>query len=77
VLGRVATEALRDGPPPAAALPFTETSSAAANGFVTVLEGQVYGGRRYYDAAGMPGRTLGLKTQPNQARGQRPQPMSE
>ena len=77
VLGRVATEALRDGPPPAAALPFTETSSAAGNGFVTVLEGQVYGGRRYYDAAGMPGRTLGLKTQPNQARGQRPQPMSE
>jgi hypothetical protein len=61
VVGRVAAEALRDGAP-AAALPFTESSSAAANGFVTVLEGQAYGGRRYYDAAGMPGRTLGLKT---------------
>jgi arylsulfatase A-like enzyme len=64
VAGRVAAEALRDGPAPAPAQPFTETSAPAGNGFVTVLEGQAYADRRYYDAAGMPGRTLGLKAAP-------------
>jgi len=61
VAGRVLAEALRDGPPPRAAQAFSEASAPAANGFTTVLEGQAYAGRRYYDAAGMPGRTLGLK----------------
>jgi hypothetical protein len=61
VAGRVLAEAVRDGAAPAAAQPFTEASTPAANGFTTVLEGQTYAGRRYYDAAGMPGRTLGLK----------------
>jgi hypothetical protein len=58
--GRVAAEALRDGPAPVAAQPLNESSQPAANGFRTVLKGQVFEGRRYYDAAGMPGRTLGL-----------------
>jgi hypothetical protein len=58
--GRVAAEALRDGPAPAAAEPLNESSQPAANGFRTLLKGQIYDGRRYYDAAGMPGRTLGL-----------------
>jgi len=61
VAGRVLAEALRDGTPPQAAQAFSEASAPAANGFTTVLEGQAYAGRRYYDAAGMPGRTLGLK----------------
>jgi hypothetical protein len=59
--GRIAAEALRDGGPAAAIQPFRESSSAAANGFATVLQGQAYAGRRYYDAAGMPGRTIGLE----------------
>lgn len=62
VAGRVAAEALRNAAAAGDARPFTEASTPAANGFVTVLEGQAYAGRRYYDAAGMPGRTLGLKT---------------
>jgi arylsulfatase A-like enzyme len=62
--GRVMSEALSDGAAPAPAQPFVERSAPAANGFATVLEGQLYAGRRYYDAAGMPGRTIGLQTPP-------------
>jgi arylsulfatase A-like enzyme len=58
--GRVAAEALAGGQAPAPEAHFTETSRPAANGFVTVLQGQAYDGRRYYDAAGMPGRTIGI-----------------
>jgi arylsulfatase A-like enzyme len=36
-------------------------SSPAANGFVTVLDEQEAGGEPYFDAAGMPGRIVGLK----------------
>jgi hypothetical protein len=35
-------------------------SAPAVNGFVTVLDWQEAGGAPYFDAAGMPGRTLGL-----------------
>jgi hypothetical protein len=35
-------------------------SAPGANGFVTVLDWQEAGGAPYFDAAGMPGRTLGL-----------------
>ena len=58
--GRVATEALAGGQP----LPHGTRvlrSAAAANGFVTVLDEQAAGGKTYYDAGGMPGRTLGLR----------------
>lgn len=59
--GRVMSEALAQGgaPPPVKAL--TVRSRPAANGFMTVLNAQVAGGETYFDAAGMPGRTLGLK----------------
>lgn len=62
--GRVAAEALAGGVQPAEVAHFTESSSPAANGFTTVLQGQGYDGRRYYDAAGMPGRTIGLSAAP-------------
>jgi arylsulfatase A-like enzyme len=60
-MGRVLGEALvKDGKPvPATAR--VERSSPAANGFVTVLNAQDAGGAPYFDAAGAPGRTLGLK----------------
>ncbi|HEX7759972.1 MAG TPA: alkaline phosphatase family protein [Caulobacteraceae bacterium] len=57
--GRVATEALAAGAQtPSAA--HVETSAAAANGFVTMLKVQEAGGKRYFDAAGSPGRALGF-----------------
>ncbi len=57
--GRVITEALTAG----ADTPSTahvETSAPAANGFVTMLKVQEAGGKRYFDAAGSPGRALGF-----------------
>jgi Type I phosphodiesterase / nucleotide pyrophosphatase len=57
--GRVLTEAM-----PGGALPevksFTVTSEPAENGLRTVLDVQAVGGVRYFDAAGFPGRTVGL-----------------
>ena len=58
--GRTLSEALKGGVTP----PFGATirrSAAAANGFVTVLNGQRVGDTSYFDAAGAPGRTLGLR----------------
>jgi len=60
-VGRVMTEALADGGPPPEARVVTVRSEVAANGFTTVLNAQEAGGETYFDAAGMPGRTLGLK----------------
>ncbi len=60
-IGRVMTEALVTGGPPPAVRPFTLRSKPGANGFVTVLNAQDAGGETYLDAAGMPGRTIGLK----------------
>jgi hypothetical protein len=61
LLGRVLSEAL-----PGGALPDVSsrviTSEPAANGLVTVLDMQQVGGARYFDAAGFPGRTVGLST---------------
>ena len=59
--GRAATEALRRGKP-VAATPHVLRSAPAANGFTTVLETQNVGDETYLDAAGMPGRVVGLKT---------------
>ena len=62
--GRVAGEALAaDG---AARRPVRRTlsSARAANGFVTRLNQQAVGQTPYFDAAGMPGRTIGLKSAP-------------
>ena len=57
--GRVMSEGLRGGRP-VSAVRRTLRSAPAANGFVTVVNLQEAEGRRYYDAAGAAGRTLGL-----------------
>ncbi|MDE2486410.1 MAG: alkaline phosphatase family protein [Alphaproteobacteria bacterium] len=59
--GRAMTEALAKGETTPRVRRYTLRSAPAANGFVTVLDGQTADGRRYFDAAGMPGRTLGLR----------------
>jgi arylsulfatase A-like enzyme len=59
--GRVMSEALADGGAPPETRAVTVRSEPAANGFTTVLNTQEAGGETYFDAAGMPGRTLGLK----------------
>ena len=58
--GRVLGEALKSGQP----IPHGERtlrSAPAANGFVTVLDEQTAAGKTYFDAAGAPGRTFGLR----------------
>ncbi len=57
--GRPATEALAGGKP----VPFkamVQQATPAANGQRTVLEYQEAAGRHYFDAAGFPGRAVGL-----------------
>lgn len=61
--GRVIGEALVNSPQTTDSTPQVTRSAPAANGFVTVLEGQTIGDEHYYDAAGMPGRVVGLKTE--------------
>jgi len=59
-LGRVLSESLKGGAP-VTSTARTIRSAPAANGFVTVLNAQAVGPTPYFDAAGAPGRTLGLK----------------
>jgi predicted AlkP superfamily pyrophosphatase or phosphodiesterase len=63
LVGRVLTEALPNG-----TLPETTgrvvISEPAANGLSTVLNIQEVGDTRYFDAAGFPGRTVGLSVTP-------------
>jgi hypothetical protein len=59
LIGRVMTEAMPNGATPQA-FSGTVKSQAAANGLRTVLNFQRVGAQRYFDAAGFPGRTLGL-----------------
>jgi arylsulfatase A-like enzyme len=61
--GRVVSESLRrdkDEPTPSFSARSVR-SAPAANGFVTVLDEQDLGQERYYDAAGAPGRVVGLR----------------
>ena len=58
--GRVIEEALAGGAVPVAQTHVTR-SDPAANGFVTILDWQEAVGVPYFDAAGAPGRTIGLK----------------
>ncbi|MFZ2155206.1 MAG: alkaline phosphatase family protein, partial [Bradyrhizobium sp.] len=60
LIGRVMTEALPNGATPQA-YSGTVKSQAAANGLRTVLNFQRVGTQRYFDAAGFPGRTVGLE----------------
>jgi hypothetical protein len=59
--GRVMREALAADGAPVASEAWTLRSQPAANGFVTILNGQTAEGVNYFDAAGAPGRTVGLK----------------
>ena len=63
LVGRVLSEALPNG-----ALPRVRSrvliSEPAPNGLATVLNEQAVGDVRYFDAAGFPGRTVGLSTTP-------------
>ncbi|GAA0537878.1 arylsulfatase A-like enzyme [Rhizomicrobium palustre] len=58
--GRVASEALQGGVVPKV-VKTTVASDKAANGFQTLLNLQEVDGHRYFTAAGMPGRTVGLE----------------
>jgi len=61
--GRVIAEAVRGGATPGYVAK-TLTSEPAANGLKTVLNYQMVGQVRYFDAAGFPGRTNGLSESP-------------
>jgi arylsulfatase A-like enzyme len=58
--GRVIGESLNKGKVPVAAAKSVR-SPMAPDGFTTVLEYQEAGGARYFDAAGMPGRVVGVQ----------------
>lgn len=62
LVGRVLTEALRghEGEPLPPVTPHVTESSPSNTGLRTVLRAQMLGDHAYYDAAGFPGRTLGL-----------------
>ena len=59
LLGRVVEEALPDGAMPAVNAA-TLRSSPSAAGLQTLVQYQQVGSTRYFDAAGFPGRTVGL-----------------
>jgi len=61
LVGRVLAETLPNGALPEV-LSRVVTSEPAPNGLVTVLNMQMVGNTRYFDAAGFPGRTVGLST---------------
>ena len=60
LVGRVMTEALSDGTTTSSTSAVVR-SKPAANGFVTVLDTQQAAGSTYFDAAGDPGRVVGLR----------------
>jgi hypothetical protein len=60
LVGRVMTEAMPGGATPARAVK-TLRSEPSERGLRTVLDVQVVGHTRYFDAAGFPGRTVGLR----------------
>ena len=62
LIGRVMTEAMPNGPTPEY-FPETVKSPPAANGLRTVLKFQRVRTQRYFEAAGFPGRTLGLEAE--------------
>ena len=67
LIGRVLSETLPNGALPAVASRVL-ASDPAPNGLATVINMQMVGDTRYYDAAGFPGRTVGLSgTVPNGA----------
>jgi type I phosphodiesterase/nucleotide pyrophosphatase len=63
LVGRVLAETLPNGAVPQVTSRVL-VSEPAANGLTTVLSMQQVGETRYFDAAGFPGRTVGLSTTP-------------
>jgi hypothetical protein len=61
LVGRVLIETMPDGKIPEVSSRVV-ISEPAANGLATVLNMQQVGDTRYFDAAGFPGRTVGLST---------------
>jgi hypothetical protein len=59
-MGRVIQEALSGGSDPQVE-PFVERGTPNRNGLATILVGQRIGQTRYFDAAGFPGRTVGME----------------
>jgi hypothetical protein len=62
LVGRVITEVMPNGATPKA-FSGRVKSQASANGLRTVLSFQRVGAQRYFDAAGFPGRTVGLEAE--------------
>jgi hypothetical protein len=62
LVGRAMTEAMPNGATPKASSDVVK-SEPAANGLRTVLNFQRVGAQRYFDAAGFPGRTVGIETE--------------
>lgn len=60
LIGRVIAEALPGGTNPAVER-FVERGNPDPNGLATILVGQRVGQTRYFDAAGFPGRTVGME----------------
>jgi len=63
LIGRAMTEAMPNGATPKASA-VSIKSESSANGLRTVLNFQRVGNQRYFDAAGFPGRTVGLDAEP-------------
>jgi hypothetical protein len=63
LVGRVLSETLPNGTLPDVTSRVV-ASDPAPNGLATVLNMQTVGNTRYFDAAGFPGRTVGLSTTP-------------
>src|SRR5215470_3255226 len=66
LIGRILSESLKNGAPPAPMRKWQRISPAASNGLQTVLDLQSVGETLYLDAAGFPGRTVGLELLPTQ-----------
>jgi hypothetical protein len=60
LIGRVIEEALPGGSNPQVEH-FVQRATPDRNGLATILVGQRVGQTRYFDAAGFPGRTVGLE----------------
>ena len=64
LIGRAMTEAMPNGVDAEGKRRLDEVKSSA-NGLRTVLNFQRVGNQRYFDAAGIPGRTVGLDAEPS------------
>ena len=60
LMGRVAEEALAGRRQPDGGELHRTLAARAPNGLATILVGQRVGANRYFDAAGFPGRTVGM-----------------